>query len=246
MSCAPTAGSSENSAQNATPALSNPLAPTLTPAFAPSTEATTTATIVLTPNAVVSATPTMANLSTSPTASNVASALNATLERAVSEMRAAQGADTLEQAKGHAETAVNVLVGKFGRWYGDQDGDGKISDPSDGRGVLPGEKSPVSGGANGDAPPQFPFGLALLAAGRNPNTPQTMALLGDVTLWRTKPRAGYDAIANAVARGDVAGLQGAVPRAVAFGRLILTSAHTLDAAHTLAGEVVRELESAMR
>lgn len=187
----------------------------------------------------------MPNPSRSPTSAAVAAQLAAALELAANEMRAAQTVGTLPEIKNHTEAAVNILVGKYGRWYGDQDGDGKTTDPSDGRGVLPGEKSPASGGADGDTPPQFPYGLALLSAGQTPNIPPIAALLGDVTLWRTKPRGGYDSIANAIAGGSITRLQGRVPRAVAFGRLLLTGAQTPDAAHALADSAASELDIAL-
>lgn len=172
------------------------------------------------------------------------SALVATLQLVQAEMRAAQNATDLAEAHLHAETAVNILVGKYGRWYGDQNGDGKIADPSDKRGILPGEKSPLSG-ADSDAPVQFPFGLVLLAVGSNSNAPALRPLLGDVALWQTKPRAGYDTIANALAQKQVDALQGNLPRAVAFARLILTSAQTADDARVFAANAVRELDAAL-
>ncbi len=177
-----------------------------------------------------------------------ANALVNALTLADDEMRAAQTSTTLAESKTHAEAAVNILVGKYGRWYGDQNGDGTVSDPSDKRGVLPGEKSPVSG-ADSDAPPQFPFGLVLLTAGANTNSPALVSLLGDVNLWRTQPRRGYDAIANALAQlntsPQLASLQGSVPRAVALARLVLADAQTTDKARAFAASASQELDAAL-
>lgn len=173
--------------------------------------------------------------------------LAAALELAAQEMRASERGANLAQAQAHAEFAVNVLVGKFGRWYGDQTGDGTIAGPPDPRGVLPGEKSPLSG-ADLDQPSQFPFGLALLAAGKNTDSSALQSLLGDPTLWRTRPRAGYDTIAAALADAatdpGLSLLQGSVPRAVAFARLILTTATTPEQARALAANTIQELDSA--
>jgi hypothetical protein len=182
------------------------------------------------------------------TSSNAKADLTRALELALADLRAAQAAETSEQAKGHAEAAVNILVGKFGRWYGDGDGDGVRNDPSDGRGVLPGEIVP-QGGADVDNATGFPRGLALLAGGTDPDAPLLTALLGDARLWRTKPRAGYDAIEEAVknagASPALGGLKGNVPRAVAFGRLILTRAGTMDEVKAWAAEGAVELEAAV-
>lgn len=171
------------------------------------------------------------------------------LERAAEEMRAAETAGTTAEARAHAEAAVNILVGKLGRWYGDQDGDGMRVDPSDGRGVLPGEIVP-QGGADLDNAGKFPAGLALLAAGTDASAPLLRVLLGDVDTWRTKPRAGYDAIENTVKNAGTSpnldGLKGAVPRAVAFGRLILTGGGTMEEARALAGSAASELEAGVK
>ena len=172
--------------------------------------------------------------------------LVSTLELAANEMRAAEAATTLDEAKVHAETVVNVLVGKYGRWYGDQNGDNQVKDPSDKRGVLPGEKIPVSGGADIDTNAQFPYGLALMAIGTQSSSPSLQNLLGDVALWRTRARGGYDSIASAIAQNDVATLQGTVPRSVAYARFILTTAQTLEHAHQYATAGVQEMESAIQ
>ncbi len=176
---------------------------------------------------------------------SIADQLTSTLELAANEMRAAENATTLEQAKLHAEAVVNILVGEYGRWYGDQNGDLQVTDPSDKRGVLPGEKIPASGGADIDKPAQFPFGLALLASGTQTDSSPLQVLLGDAKLWRTKARDGYDAIENALARyknDKQLKLQGAVPRAVAYARLILTDTTSVEEARAFAIHASNEIK----
>jgi hypothetical protein len=152
-------------------------------------------------------------------------------------MQAARQSTTLAEARHHAEAVVNILVGKFGRWYGDQDADGATNDPSDGGGVLPGEKIPE---AAPDAPVEFPFGAALVVYSSNALSQRAIqTILGDVTQWRTRPRVGYDTIERAVAGTDltrdaVSKLNGSAPRAVACTRLILTRAQSIDEARTYA------------
>lgn len=188
---------------------------------------------------------TMTNTATLSTAAS-ASELVVALELAAQEMRGGENIGSLAGARMHAEATVNILVGKFGRWYGDQDGDGNKTDPSKGRGVLPGEI--VTQGADLDNGVKFPAGLALLAAGTQRNPPELARLLGDTDMWRAKPRAGYDAIEAAVQSGDKApqleALVGAVPRAVALARLLLTKAKTVEDAHALATRAIAELEAA--
>lgn len=207
--------------------------PTMTPGPGPTTVATRESTMPTQP-------------STHPTGQLVSA-----LELAATEMRAASADPTLSAARAHAEGAVNILVGAYGRWYGDQDGDHIIADPSNGQGVLPGEKIP-SGGADLDTGDSgFPFGLALRALGPAIQPPPGLAnLLGDVTVWRTKPRSGYDQIATAIALAQLdpprlGPLQGSVPRAVALGRLILTRAVTPAQAQSLAAQAAAELANAV-
>lgn len=181
-----------------------------------------------------------------PNASAAAAQLVQTLQLATDEMRAAENASALDETKSHAEAVVNILVGQYGRWYGDQNGDNQVTDASDKRGVLPGEKIPVGGGADLDRPAQFPYGLAIMAMGTRTTSPELEILLGDVTLWRTRARGGFDAIENAVAQQNAAAVQGAVPRAVASARLILTDAQTIETAQPLAADGVAELERALQ
>jgi hypothetical protein len=167
------------------------------------------------------------------------------LQLAAQEMRAAQTADSLDQIQTHSQTALNILVGMYGRWYST-----RAPDPSNKLGVLPGEIQPQGGADLGGAPTPT-VGLALLTMGTNP-TPSSglVTILGDVTLWRTKPRAGYDSIASAVTTADTSQMQlgpleGSVPRAVAWQRLVLTQAENLDTARTFAMQSAVELDKAL-
>jgi hypothetical protein len=175
------------------------------------------------------------------------SALAAVLRRAAQEMDAAKNAATLADAQSHAETTVNLLVGKYGRWYGDQNGDRNRNDPSDGQGVLPGEIH--TQGADLDNGTSLGTGLALQAARGKLNAPPLLALLGDVNQWSTQPARGYDSIAAAVKNANTSPaletLQGSVPRAVAFARLILTDAKTIADAQSLAAKASGELDAAV-
>lgn len=160
-------------------------------------------------------------------------------------MHAVQTSETLAQAQSHSQAGLNILVGMYGRWY-----TRRAEDPSKGLGVLPGEIQP-QGGADLGQLPQPTAGLALLTMGTNPTpSPAVVTLLGDVKLWQTQPRAGYDVIANAIVNADTAQLQlgkldGRVPRAVAWQRLALTKAQDIDMAQKFAAQALAELETAL-
>lgn len=160
-------------------------------------------------------------------------------------MRAAGSSETAEQLRTHTQTALSVLVGMYGRWYS-----GRGQDPSGGLGVLPGEIQP-QGGADGGGSPQPTAGLALLTMGTSAvPSPELFTILGDVKLWQSNPRAGYDSIANAVNTADTAQMQlgkleGSVPRAVAWQRLVLTQASDPETAQNLSAQATAELESAL-
>lgn len=231
--CAPLAATP---AQTPSPTTAVNFAPTQTP-FDPPNPATAE------PSPVPPMTPTPSQPSSTP-----ASELVTVLETAAQEMAAAETAASLADVRGHAKVTVNLLVGKYGRWYDDSDGNGSMYDPSAGQGVLPGEI--LTQGADLDTGTKFPSGLILDAAGTNPNLASLKLLLGDVDVWRTRPRAGYDtiemALKNASTSPNLDALHGAVPRAVAFARLILTDAKTPQDAHTLALKVSAELNDALR
>jgi hypothetical protein len=167
------------------------------------------------------------------------------LQLAAQEMRAAQTADSLNQIQTHSQTALNILVGRYGRWYSQ-----RAPDPSNKLGVLPGEIQPQGGADLGGAPTPT-VGLALLTMGTNPKpSAELVTILGDVTMWRTQPRAGYDNIASAVTTADtphmqLGPLEGSVPRAVAWQRLILTQTLNLDAARAFAAQSAAELDKAL-
>lgn len=168
------------------------------------------------------------------------------LELALDEMRAAQTDTETAAAKTRTQSSLNILVGKYGRWYSAQ-----APDPSNKLGVLPGEIQPQGGGADGDRPPPPSAGLALLTMGTTATpSPELVIILGDVKLWQSNPRAGYDSIAKAVETADTAQMQlgkldGAVPRAVAWQRLTLTQAQTAQDLHAFAAQAISELETAL-
>ena len=179
-------------------------------------------------------------------ADEAATQLVQALELALNEMRAAQNNSEIAYAQTRAQSSLNILVGRYGRWYSTQ-----VSDPSNKLGVLPGETPPQGGGADGDRPPPPTAGLALLTMGTSTTpSPELVAILGDVKLWQSTPRAGYDASANAVNTADTAqlqlgNLQGSVPRAVAWQRLVLTQAVTSDDARAFSAQALAELETAL-
>ncbi|MBI4672009.1 MAG: hypothetical protein HY741_10145 [Chloroflexi bacterium] len=167
------------------------------------------------------------------------------LELALNEMRVAQTSDSLQAAQTHSQASLNVLVGQYGRWYST-----RKNDPSNGLGVLPGEIQP-QGGADLDGPPQPTSGLALLTMGTSTTpSPELTTLLGDVKLWRSKPRAGYDTIANAVNSADTTQIQlgkleGSVPRAVGWQRLALAESSSVNRTRAFVAQAIGELEIAL-
>lgn len=178
-------------------------------------------------------------------ATEAAQQLVQALELALNEMRAAQAGGEIATAQTHSQTSLNVLVGKYGRWYAPH-----VPDPSNKLGVLPGEIKP-QGGADLGGSPTPTAGLALLTMGTSTTpSPQLVTILGDVKLWQTNPRAGYDAIADAVNTADTAQmqlgkLQGGVPRAVVWQRVLLTQAKTPEDVRAFAAQAVVELETAL-
>lgn len=176
--------------------------------------------------------------------------LQRALELADGELRAIQTSANVKEARAHAEAVVNMLVGVFGRWYGDGDRDGKVSDPSDQRGVLPGERVP--GPAPDVGNPVFPYGWALLAFddGDDGDKGIVRALIGNVEEWQDSPRMAYNEIESAIASSDaqrnqVGKLNGSVPRIVAYARLMLTKAQTLDEAKAYASLAAQESSAAL-
>lgn len=167
------------------------------------------------------------------------------LELALNEMRAAQAGGEIETIQTHNESSLDVLAGRYGRWY-----DPHVPDPSNKLGVLPGEIKP-QGGADLGGSPAPTAGLALLTMGTSTTpSPEHVTILGDVKLWQSNPRAGYDSIANAANTADTAQMQlgkleGSVPRAVAWQRVLLTQAKTPEDVRAVAAQAVVELETAL-
>lgn len=213
-------------------------APTSTPTTAP----TAPPSRVIAPTAILeTSVPTMVSSPRPQQTPNPVTQLSRALELADAEMRGAQTSATLTAAKQHAEATVNILVGHLGRWYGDQDSDGQVNDPSDQRGVLPGEI--MTQAAPDTRAAVLPIGWALLVYDLAPDNQRAIreVILGEVELWRNNPRAGYDELARAIAATDLARAQlpklaGAVPRAVAWARLILTRAQSRADAQTYAAQ----------
>lgn len=211
------------------------------------------------PTPTANSNPTAAAAPSSPTAPNgitmsktpprnpteAAQQLTQALELALKEMRAAQQSDAPEQVRLHSQASLNVLVGQYGRWYSTPK-----NDPSNRLGVLPGETQP-QGGADLGGMPQPTIGLALLTMGTSTTpSPELVTILGDVNLWRTKPRAGYDSIANAVDTANTAQMQlgelaGSVPRAVAWQRLVLTQSSSIEQTRGFTAQAISELERAL-
>ncbi len=215
-------------------------------ANAPAANATATSSAIA-PTRIPIASPTASMTNNTPAAN-----LQRDLKLADDEMRAAQQATTIAEAKQHAEAVANILVGIFGRWYGDQDRDGTVRDPSDQRGVLPGERVPQPAPDVGT--PVFPYGWAMLAhdAGDDHAKQVVRDLLGDFDMWRSQPRAGYDQVQSAVSASDAQGsaikkeLTGNAPRALAWARFILTRAQSLDDARSAATQGARETSAALQ
>ncbi len=194
--------------------------------------ATATSAISLSPAPPPSATPppaTVLALSPSPAVPATLGAttgplLGLTRELALAdrEMQAAAASATLPETQGHAQAVINTLVGAWGRWYDV----GRTDDPSDRRGVFPGERVP--GPANDTPTDLTPIGWGLRAydqvnlAGR----PAIQTVMGDVKGWRDNPRARYDDIQRAITGpqpnpGRIGQLGGQAMRALAWARLII-------------------------
>lgn len=156
------------------------------------------------------------------------------------QMKAAESSASLEQARAHAEIAVNVLVGYWGIGYGDGDGDGKIDDANSRYGVLPAGRIQESAPGTGAAYTQL--GWAILVdetLGTNANQ-SVQTLLGDTQAWKNDAAGSYRQIDAAIqatngSHDGVSSLGGQVPQAAAWARLILIKAQTLDEAKLYAG-----------
>ncbi len=142
---------------------------------------------------------------------------------------------TLQEAQQHAQAVVNILGGAWSRWYGDS----HFSDASDRRGVFPGDRIP--GPANDTSTDLTPTGWGIRAYDLgDANTQQAVqTVMGDVKFWRDDPRSAYDNIERAIDAADpshksVAKLGGRATRALAWARLIVVTAASLDQARQYA------------
>jgi hypothetical protein len=177
--------------------------------------------------------------------------LRRALELADTEMRAADASRSLAEAKKHAEAVVNILVGYWGRWYGDADKDGIANDPSDRRGVLPGERIPSA--APDTAAAHWPVGWGITVYEKGgPAARQAVqaTIMGDVERWKKNAAGRYGEIERAIAGTDLSRdatskLDGRAMRAVAWARLILTKAASLDDAKIYAGHGVADTSASL-
>jgi hypothetical protein len=151
------------------------------------------------------------------------------------QMNAVSASATLPEAQQHAQAVVNILGGAWGRWYGDT----QFSDASDRRGIFPGDRIP--GPANDTSTDLTPFGWGIRAYDlQDANTQLAVqTIMGDVKAWRDSPRAAYDMIQGVVNATDpshpaIAKLAGRGTRALAWARLIVVSAGSLDQARQYA------------
>lgn len=167
------------------------------------------------------------------------------------EMNAAASSASLEQARAHAEIAVNVLVGYWGVGYGDGDGDGKIDDASSRYGVLPAGR--VQEAAPGTGAAYTQLGWAILVdetLGSSASQP-IQSLLGDTQAWKNDPVGSYNQIQAAIEATDpshpeASKLGGQVPKAVAWGRLVLIKAQTLEDAKAYASRGSQATSAALQ
>jgi hypothetical protein len=127
---------------------------------------------------------------------------------------------------------------------------GRADDHSDRLGIFPGERIP--GPANDSAPNPAPFGWGIRAYDLGqPQTQQAVqSIMGNVKQWRDNPRSGYDQIEHALGAKDtnhtaIAQLDGQAQRALAWARLIVTQATTLEVARQYAELGRRETAGAL-
>lgn len=227
----------------ATPAPRDGSSPAVTSANTPPTALPSS---TAAPPLTAAATPTMAGVQIMDLAKPLLG-LQRALELTNDEMSAAANSADLKAAKRHAEGAVNVLGGYWSRWYGDGDGDGDINDPSDKRGVLPGDRIPEA--APDTRAAEWPIGWAVrVFEDGDENTRQVIEsmILGNVNLWKNKPRARYDEMEKAVAGSDVqrqlvGKLDGRAMRAMVWARLILVKAQSLAEAQNYAKSGLQEV-----
>ena len=182
---------------------------------------------------------------------NPVQGLQNALELADSEMIAANASVSLQEARRHAEAVVNILVGYWGCWYGDANEDGKLEDPSDGYGVLPAGRIQEAAPDTPAAGIQLGWALEVYENSGQSDQKPIQTILGNVNLWQTNPSEAYAVIQSAVTSTSpnyvqVTKLQGNVDQAVAWARLILVKAQTLDEAQAFANNGLKETRAALR
>ncbi len=177
--------------------------------------------------------------------------LQDTLQLANQEMEAAAQSPSLEDARSHAEAVVNSLVGYWGCWYGDGDGNGVVNDPSNGYGVLPAGR--VQSAAPDTRAAQLQLGLALsVYETSNANAQnQVRIILGDVEQWQNNPMAAYEQIQMVVqnseaSRPQVGKLDGQAVQALGWARLILVKAQTVQESRVFAENGLQNLTAALQ
>lgn len=176
--------------------------------------------------------------------------LRRALDLADTELHAVGDSTDLVEAKRHAEAVVNILVGLRGRWYGDADGDGKITDPSDRQGILPGEG--IMGPARGlNVRRPLGWGQIVYLKGDD-HTRQLIqgTIMGNMERWINQPEGRYDDIERAIAGTDLnhsmtSKLDGHAMRVVAWARLILTQAGSLNDAKTYASYGIADIGASL-
>jgi len=208
----------------------------------PAAQASPLATVAA-PTAVFTPSPVPATPAASPAP---VQGLRQELALADQEMSAARASTTLADAQQHAQMTINTLVGAWGRWYDVS----RWDDPSDRRGVFPGERVP--GPANDTSTDLTPIGWGIRAYDQASPADQAaiQAVVGNVKQWRDSPRLRYDAIEHATTGTPpnpslIAKLDGQAMRALAWARLIITSAATLDQARTYAQSGAQEAGAAL-
>lgn len=177
--------------------------------------------------------------------------LQQALQLANQEMAAAAQSTSLNDARSHAEAVVNILVGYWGCWYGDADGNGVVNDPSNGYGVLPAGRVQSAAPDTRAAQVQIGWALRVYAQGDINAQKLVRIILGDVKQWQNEPMAAYQQIQNVVQNSDanhpqVGKLNGQAVQAVAWARLILIKAQTSEQAHGFAENGLRNMAEALQ
>jgi hypothetical protein len=177
--------------------------------------------------------------------------LQQALQLANQEMDAAAQSGSLEEARSHAEAVVNIIDGYWGCWYGDADGNGVVYDPSNGYGVLPAGR--VQSAAPDTRAGQLQNGWALnvYENGDSNAKMQVQKILGDVKQWQNNPMSAYAQIQMAVQNSDlnhsqVGKLDGQTVQALAWARLILVKAHSVEQARRFANNGLSNTAKALQ